>query len=135
MYNIIYTYFRKLVNFCLNKKFDILIPLVFKHGYSLETHLELWRKKSNTWAFVFFKKFQDNCDMHLDFKKWLQVFLLNGTFTDTEFYYFLLTNHDAIIVLSKNHNSRRRLSVFTISSQTKNKRLLQLQAIMETWLT
>ena len=26
-------------------------------------------KNSNTWAFVFFKKFQDNSDMHLDFKK------------------------------------------------------------------
>ena len=37
-------------------------------------------KKSNTWAFVVFKKFQDNCDMHLDFKKWLQVFLLFGDF-------------------------------------------------------
>ena len=31
-------------------------PVVFKHGCSLETHLELWRKRSNTWAFVFFKK-------------------------------------------------------------------------------
>ena len=51
------------------------------------TYLELWRKKSNTWAFVFFKKFQDNSDVHLDFKKWLQVFLLNGSFGDIEFYF------------------------------------------------
>ena len=60
-------------------------PFVFKHGCSLEIHLE---KKSNTWAFVVFKKFQDNSDTYLDFKKWSQVFLLNGSFGDTEFYYF-----------------------------------------------
>ena len=42
-------------------------PVVFKHGCSLETYLELWRK-SNTWAFIFFKKFQDNSGMHPDFK-------------------------------------------------------------------
>ena len=64
-------------------------PVVFKHGCSLEIYLELWRKKkSNIWAFVFFKKFQDNSDMHLDFKKWLQVFLLNYSSGDLEFYYF-----------------------------------------------
>ena len=51
--------------------------VVFKHGCSLETSGVL-REKSNTWAFVFFKKFQDNSNMHMDFKKWLQVFLLNG---------------------------------------------------------
>ena len=34
-------------------------PVVFKHGCSLETYVVLQRK-SNTWAFVFFKKFQDN---------------------------------------------------------------------------
>jgi len=27
------------------------------------------KKNSNVWPFVFFKKFQDNSDMHLDFKK------------------------------------------------------------------
>ena len=47
-------------------------PVVFKHDCSLETYLEFWRKKKiNTWAFGFFKKFQDNSDMHMDFKKWL----------------------------------------------------------------
>ena len=51
-------------------------PVIFKHDCSLETFLELWKKNSNTSAFVFFKKFQGNSDMHLDFKKWLQVFLL-----------------------------------------------------------
>ena len=45
-------------------------PVVFKHDFSLETYLELWRgKKKHTWAFVFFKKFQDNSDMHLDLKQ------------------------------------------------------------------
>ena len=46
------------------------------------------RKKRNTWEFVFFKKFQDSSDKHLDFKKWLQVFLFDPSFGDTEFYYF-----------------------------------------------
>ena len=35
-----------------------------------------------------FKNFQDNSDMHLDYKKSLQVFLLNGSFDDIEFHYF-----------------------------------------------
>ena len=34
--------------------------------------------------------------MHLDFNKWLQVFLLNCSFSDVELYYFLLTNHDRV---------------------------------------
>ena len=41
--------------------------VVFKDGCSLDTHLELWNRKSNTWPFVFLKKFQDNSVMHLDF--------------------------------------------------------------------
>ena len=41
-------------------------------------------KTSNTWAFVFFKKFQGNSDMHINFKKWLQL-LVNGSFDDVEF--------------------------------------------------
>jgi len=36
--------------------------------------------------------------MKMDFKNWLQVFLLNGSFSDIEFYYFLLTNHDTIVL-------------------------------------
>ena len=40
-----------------NKRYS---PVVFKHGCSLGTYLELWRKKSNTCAFVFLKKFQDS---------------------------------------------------------------------------
>ena len=35
-------------------------PVLFKHGYSLEIYLEVWREKSNTCTFVFFKKFQDS---------------------------------------------------------------------------
>ena len=45
-------------------------------------------EKNNTWEFVFFKNFQDNSDMHLDFNRGLQVFLLNGSFDDTDFYNF-----------------------------------------------
>ena len=75
----------------------IPLPVVFKHGCLLELHLELWRKKSISRHLYFFRKFQDNSNVHLEFKKWLQVFLLNGNFSDIKFYYFLLTNHDTII--------------------------------------
>ena len=46
------------------------------------------QKKSNTWAFILSKKFQANSDMPLDFKKWLQVFPLDPSSGDIEFYYF-----------------------------------------------
>ena len=36
--------------------------------------------------------------MHLEFKKWLEVFLLNGSFSDIEFYYFLFINHDTMVL-------------------------------------
>ena len=39
--------------------------------------------------------------MHVDFKKWLQVFILNDSFSDIEFCSFLLTNHDTIICIIK----------------------------------
>ena len=35
--------------------------------------------------------------MHL-IKKRLQVFVLNGSFSDIEFYYFMLTNHDTLVL-------------------------------------
>ena len=41
-------------------------------------------------------------------------------------FYFLLTNHDTIIALSKNHNSRRHLSVFTINSQTQKQKIITI---------
>ena len=63
-------------------------PVVFKHGSSLEIYLALWRKKAIPGPLYFSKKFQENYDMGLGFKKRLQVFLLNGNFGDTEFYYF-----------------------------------------------
>ena len=63
-------------------------PVVFKHDCSLETYLELWRKKAIPEHLHVSKKSQDNSDMHLDFKKRLQVFLLDPTFGNTEFYYF-----------------------------------------------
>ena len=98
---------------------DPHIVQLFLNMAAHQKHIWSFRGK-NAWAFVFFlKKFQYNFDIHLNFKKWLQIFLLNGSFTDTEFYYFLLTNHDSVIVLGRNHNSRRCLSVFTINSQTK----------------
>ena len=76
-------------------------------------------KKGNTWTFVFFKKFQDNSAMHQDFEKWFKVFLLNGSFGDTEFYYFPVDQSWYSGIELHNHNSKRCLSVFTINSQTK----------------
>jgi len=46
------------------------------------------KKKAIPEHLHFSKKSQDNSDMHLDFKKRLQVFLLDPTFGDREFYYF-----------------------------------------------
>ena len=62
--------------------------VVFKQGCSLETYLELSGRKNKSWTFVLFKNFQNNSDIYLDFKRWLQVFLSNGSFGDIEFYYF-----------------------------------------------
>ena len=45
-------------------------------------------KKKQYLGILFFKKFQDNSEMHLGFKNWLQVFLLNGSFGEIEFYNF-----------------------------------------------
>ena len=45
-------------------------PVVFNmaaHQKHIQSSGE--KKKSNTWAFVFFEKFQGNSDMHLDFKE------------------------------------------------------------------
>ena len=58
-------------------------PDVFKHDCSLETYLELWRKKKQYLGICIFQKMDNS-----DFKKWLQVFLLNPSFGDIEFYYF-----------------------------------------------
>ena len=53
-------------------------PVVFKHDYSLETYMELWRKKQYLSIYIF----QDNSDIHLDFKEWLQIFLSDPHFAD-----------------------------------------------------
>ena len=54
------------------------------------------------------KKIQDNSDMHLDFKKWLQVFLLNPSFDNTEFYFSVdLSWYNGIKWVIVNHNSKR----------------------------
>ena len=62
--------------------------VVFKHDCSLETYLELWRKKGNTQVFVYkyICIFQKISRKFLDFKKGLQVFLLDPSFGDIEFY-------------------------------------------------
>ena len=52
-------------NKLVKSKRSLYSPVVFKHGCLLQTYLELWRKK----VFVFFKIFQHNSDMPLDFKK------------------------------------------------------------------
>ena len=79
--------------------------------------------------FAFFKKLQENSHMHLDYNTQLEVFLLNGRFSDIEFYYFLLVNHDTFIVLNKNHNSRclsfsqsiaKSKNIITIASHSGN---------------
>ena len=62
--------------------------VAFKHCYSLETHLDLWRKKAIPGHLYFSKKIWDNSAMHLDFKKCFKVFLLNGIFSNMEFYFF-----------------------------------------------
>ena len=59
----------------------------FKHDGSLETYLELWSKKAIPEHLIFFFN-QGNSDMLLDFKKWLQVFLLNGSFDDNRIILF-----------------------------------------------
>ena len=38
----------------------------FKHGYSLEIDLKLWRKNAIPRHLCFFKKLQDNSNIHLD---------------------------------------------------------------------
>ena len=45
-------------------------------------------KKRKTQACVFFKKFQDNSDMPVDFQKQLEVFLFHSSFGDIESYCF-----------------------------------------------
>ena len=50
-----------------SKRFSYSL-VAFKYDCSLETYLDLWQI-SNSWAFVFFKKYQNNSAMHLDFKK------------------------------------------------------------------
>ena len=66
-------------------------PVAFKHGCSLETSGALV-KKSNTWAFVFFKKLQDNSDVHLDIR--MHFCLLGwGIWLLKDFYVLMLTVH------------------------------------------
>ena len=51
----------------LNKSKRSYNPVVFKHDFSLETYLKLYRKKKQYLGICIFKIFQDNSDMHLDF--------------------------------------------------------------------
>ena len=63
-------------------------PVVFKHECLLETYMELWRKKAIPEHLYFSKINWDNSGMHLGFKNWLQVFLLDSSFGGIEFCYF-----------------------------------------------
>ena len=69
--------------------------VIFKHGCSLETYLEL--KKNNSWLFIFFKqifKLILICTWMLksDYR------LFYCSFGDMKFYYFLLTYHDTMVL-------------------------------------
>ena len=76
--------------------------------------------------------------MNMDFKKWLKVFLFNGSFGDTEFCYFsvdqswlqwcYVSNSYIITVVKDVH-------LFSQSIARQKIKELQLQAIMGTWLT
>ena len=61
--------------------------------------------EKNIWAFVCFKKKKKkkNSKIRRTLKSdcrflFLFFFLLNHSFNDTEFYYFLLTNHDTMVL-------------------------------------
>jgi len=64
-------------------------PFFFFKTWVLVTNISgNLEEKSKTWACVCYKKFQDNPDMHLDFKKWLQVFL----FSSAQFIYSVMSD-------------------------------------------
>ena len=63
-------------------------PVVFKLVCSLDTYLELWRKKSNTWAFLFLKNSKIILLCTWILKRDYSFFKLNDSFGDIEFYYF-----------------------------------------------
>ena len=99
-------------------------PVVFKHDCSLDTYLELWRKKAIPEHLYFSKNFKIIliciCILKSD-----HVFLLDPSFGDIEFYYFSVDQswYKGIKwVIVTYHNSKRCLSAFKINSQTKNNR-------------
>ena len=86
-------------------------------------------KKPISEFLYFSKNFQDNFDMHLDFAKWLQVFLLDPSFGNIEFYYFSVDQswYNGIKwVILHNHDSKKCLSIFTINSQTKKRKIITI---------
>ena len=63
-------------------------PVVFKLVCSLDTYLELWRKKSNIWAFLFLKNSKIILLCTWILKRDYSFLKLNDSFGDIEFYYF-----------------------------------------------
>ena len=75
--------------------------------------------------------------MHLDFKQWLQISLLDPTFGDIEFYHFSV-DQPWYNGLSNNYIITIVKDVYQFSqsiARQKNKRWLQLEAIIGPWLT
>lgn len=70
-------------------------PVVFKHGCSLEIHLELWRRRAIPGDLHFSKNYTI-----ILLCIWIlkTAFLLNGSLSNIEFYDFLLTNHDVMVL-------------------------------------
>ena len=71
------------------------IHAVFKHCFSLETHLEIWRKTAIPGHLYFSKNLKVIPKFIWIF---LQIFLLIVSFSNIEFHYFLLTNHDTMVL-------------------------------------
>ncbi|KAB0348165.1 hypothetical protein FD754_013022 [Muntiacus muntjak] len=74
-------FFKKIIFLAFSDQRSNLVPLHWEYGvltagppgkFPICPFFEEW-EKSNTWSFVFFKKFQDNSDIHLDFSKPLRV--------------------------------------------------------------
>lgn len=59
---------------------------------------EALKKKIDYLDTCIFQKFQDKFTRCIWILKVIKIFLLNGSFGDTEFYYFLLTDHETVVL-------------------------------------